>query len=53
MEEGDIYGKDVECGEDGERTSLRTENEYHSVELELGQSKEPLFFVIPRIGKSD
>lgn len=27
MEEGDIYGKEVECGEDGERTSLGTENE--------------------------
>lgn len=53
MEEGDIYGKDVECGEDGERTSLGTENEDHSVELELGQSREPLFFVILRIGKSD
>ena len=36
MEEGDIYGKDVERGEDGKRTSLGTENEDHSVELELG-----------------
>lgn len=53
MEEGDIYGKDVECGEDGERTSLGTENKDHSVELGLGQSREPLLFVILRISKSD